>query len=114
MDTAKAIGGQIPGYLSDAKNSISSTFEYFNSMDAYYLKDDIRREVNIKNLLNSKYSEEVLEGIKFLLGVTNFPSLKTQKPRFLSLKAISPIRSIQSFQKFHRRTMRSNFSVFTY
>lgn len=38
-------------------------------MDAYYLKDDIRKDVNVKELINSKYSEEVLEGIKFLIGI---------------------------------------------
>ena len=68
MDTSGTLTSSLPQYLNEAKQSISSTFEYFNSMDAYYLKDDIRKDVNIKGLLNSKYSEEVLEGIKFLVG----------------------------------------------
>lgn len=56
-------------YYTSIKKTITNSIDHFNNQDAYYLNDDIRMEVDIKELIKSKYNEEVVESLKFLLGV---------------------------------------------
>jgi vesicle coat complex subunit len=59
----------LPAYLSDVKKTINFQYEQYKSQESYYLNDDIRSTVDLPSLLTSKYPQETVEGLRFLLGL---------------------------------------------
>ena len=62
-------GTKLPSFYTEAKKSISESITHFNAQDGYFLKHDAVSDEKLKELLISKYNEEVKKGLKFLLGV---------------------------------------------
>lgn len=61
----------IPGYLSNTKETINETIEQIQQKDNFYMNLRNHSEKKILDLLKSNHEQEVIHGLKFLIAVSH-------------------------------------------
>jgi hypothetical protein len=59
----------VPAYIKDVTKGISFQYEQYKNQESFFLNDDYRTSLDLKALLQSKYTQETCDALKFLLGV---------------------------------------------